>query len=187
MITDDGISWATMKVDSGLVQKLRAALWPAGLVKSSWAFSQALFADETSRFKGMLGLSSSVSPPSIPATSALTVMTGSMEPAQVAKASVDYENLPRLEKRKEDIKKHLARAQEVFKSTYRANARRIPNFPPRGAVLIWGPIELHSTSTFLVFEVKAWYDPKTKMFDQDSMVITLKRRVQKVQSPIGGA
>jgi len=48
-------------------------------------------------------------------------------------------------------------------------------------------VELDSPKAWLVFDVKAAWDPKTRSYDARSMHLKLRRMQLKKQGPVGGA
>ncbi|ESZ91046.1 hypothetical protein SBOR_8565 [Sclerotinia borealis F-4128] len=58
------------------------------------------------------------------------------------------------------------------------------NLRPRGSVKISGLVELESDKAYLVFDVTAAWDPKTRDFDTNSMHITCRRLQRKKPVPV---
>ena len=82
---------------------------------------------------------------------------------------------------------HFFRAIMAFKTKLAQTWRPAPNYPPRGSILVSGFVELDSPKAWLVFDVKAAWDPKAAEFDARSMHLQLRRMQLKKQGPAGGA
>lgn len=82
---------------------------------------------------------------------------------------------------------HFFRAIMAFKLTLQKTWRPAPEYPPRGSILASGLVELETPKAWLVFEVKAAWDPKIRQYDPRSMHIALRRLQMKKQGPLGGA
>jgi hypothetical protein len=82
---------------------------------------------------------------------------------------------------------HFFRAIMAFKVKMAQTWRPAPNYPPRGSILVSGLVELDSPKAWLVFDVKAAWDPKTRSYDARSMLLQLRRMQLKKQGPAGGA
>jgi hypothetical protein len=80
---------------------------------------------------------------------------------------------------------HLRRAFVAFKTKFAQTWRPAPNYPPRGSILVSGLIELDSPKAWLVIDVKAAWDPKTKQYDPRSMHLVMRRLQMKRQAPLG--
>jgi hypothetical protein len=84
------------------------------------------------------------------------------------------------------LKLHLLQAYMAFKTKFAQTWRPAPNYPPRGSILVSGLIELDSPKAWLVMDVKAAWDPKTKTYDARSMQVVIRRFQMKRQAPLGG-
>ncbi|KAK3937507.1 hypothetical protein QBC46DRAFT_267321 [Diplogelasinospora grovesii] len=71
-----------------------------------------------------------------------------------------------------------------FKKKYTQTWKPIRNDPPRGCVAVSGLVELETSKAWVVIDVFAWYNPKTKGFDERSMWMALRRLQYKQQSPM---
>lgn len=210
-IADDYIAWTTMPVDSLIVHKIRHAFWPTALVKSTWSFTKTLFVDDTRRFAKLLGFQTST-PPSFdqivaqqqrmmkkplptrdgPAreTPALTdprkaiTGTNALEKSDMMTGEANASN--KEAKLGEYIYAHFFRSIMAFKGTLSRTWKPAPNYPPRGSILVGGLVELDSPKAWLVFDVRAAWDPKTKSYDPRSLYISLRRLQPKKQGPLGG-
>ena len=211
----EGITWETRPVDSLTVFRLRQALWPSALFKSFWNFTKVAVADDTKRLAGMLGIRSSSPPPSLEqivarhqqlmkgpqlpskdGPPALPQPPGDPKNAITTTTSTEKTSLTR---RKEDEQQlgpatsaamvfhaHFLRPIMAFKAKMAQTWRPAPNYPPRGSILVSGLVELDSPKAWLVFDVKAAWDPKTKSYDPRSMHLQLRRMQLKKQGPAGG-
>jgi hypothetical protein len=84
------------------------------------------------------------------------------------------------------LKLHLQRAFMAFRTKFAQTWRPAPNYPPRGSILVSGLIELDSPKAWLVIDVRAAWDPKTKQYDPRSMHLAMRRLQMKRQAPLGG-
>jgi hypothetical protein len=87
----------------------------------------------------------------------------------------------------QQLQAHFFRPIFAFKQKFAQTWRPAPNYPPRGSILVSGLVELDSPKAWLVFDVKAAWDPKTKSYDARSMQLKLRRMQLKKQGPLGGA
>jgi hypothetical protein len=74
---------------------------------------------------------------------------------------------------------------EAFKAILSQNLKRTPEQPPRGSVLVSGLVELEAPKGYTVIDVVAYWDPKTRQFDNKSMMVRLRRLQAKNQAPVG--
>lgn len=56
--------------------------------------------------------------------------------------------------------------------------------PPRGCILLSGLVELETPKVVFVVDVASWWNPTTKKFDLDSMVLNLRRFEARHQRPL---
>jgi hypothetical protein len=82
------------------------------------------------------------------------------------------------------LRAHYFRAIIAFKQKFAEKWKPARAYPPRGSILVGGLVELDSPKAWLVFDVKAAYDPKTKDFDTPSMNLRLRRIQMKTQKPL---
>ncbi len=61
--------------------------------------------------------------------------------------------------------------------------RPLRDFPPRGCVLVTGLVELAGPRGYVVIDVSAWWDPKTRKYDSKSMWMGMRRLQMKHQAP----
>jgi len=81
---------------------------------------------------------------------------------------------------------HFMRAIQAFKMKFAQTYKPTPDFPPRGSILVSGMVEIDSPKAWLVFDVKAAWDPKERAYDPRSMHLKLRRMQMKKQGPLGG-
>ncbi|KAL5315012.1 hypothetical protein ACEPPN_017662 [Leptodophora sp. 'Broadleaf-Isolate-01'] len=211
-IGDNYIELRTQPVDSLTVFRIRQALWPSALVQSFWSFTKVMVVDDAKRIAGMLGISSGPPPPTIdqllaqhqqllkgPQTPQLSTknntptqaptvtqppkgMPGSSteKPALMGKGPEEEE----LASKAMAFHAHFFRPIMAFKAKLAQTWRPAPSYPPRGSILVSGMVELDSPRAWLVFDVRAAWDPKTKEYDPRSMHIKLRRSQAKKQSPV---
>jgi hypothetical protein len=82
---------------------------------------------------------------------------------------------------------HFIGPMLAFKSKLAQTWRPAPNYPPRGCIIVSGLVELDSPKAWLVVDVKAAWDPKTRTYDPRSMHLGLRRMQMKKQGPLGGS
>lgn len=82
------------------------------------------------------------------------------------------------------IHAHYFRAIVAFKHTFAQKWRPIIAHPPRGCILVGGLVEIDAPKAWLVFDVRAAWDPKSKSFDAPSMNLQLRRIQMKKQQPL---
>jgi hypothetical protein len=85
------------------------------------------------------------------------------------------------------LHQHFNHAIVSFKSKVMQTWRPAMTYPPRGSILVGGFVELEAPKAYLVFDVRAAWDPQTQDFDQMSMFLQLRRFQWKAQSPSSGA
>jgi len=73
---------------------------------------------------------------------------------------------------------------KAFKEQFARAWRRAPEQPPRGSILVSGLVELEAPRGYTVVDVVAYWDPKTRQFDNKSMMVRLRRLQAKNQAPI---
>lgn len=73
---------------------------------------------------------------------------------------------------------------KAFKQQFSKAWKRMPEQPPRGSILVSGLVELEAPKGYTVVDVVAYWDPKTRQFDNKSMMVRLRRLQAKNQAPI---
>lgn len=73
---------------------------------------------------------------------------------------------------------------KAFKKQFLKAWKRVPEQPPRGCILVSGLVELEAPKGYTVVDVVAYWDPKTRQFDNKSMMVRLRRFQMKNQAPI---
>jgi hypothetical protein len=212
-ISEEAISWVTMPVDSLTVFKIRQVLWPSALVKSFWNFTKVLFVEDSKRVAGMLGIQTQnpqlqsidqllarqqqmiKSIPNKDGPSQLSGATGDASksimkvptpvPADSQGKDPDGEELGLGGKAAMALQQRFFAPLLAFRSKLKQTWRPAPNYPPRGSILVSGMVELESTKAYLVFDVRAAWDPKAKAYDPRSMRLQLRRFQWKQQGPSG--
>jgi hypothetical protein len=215
-IADDYIAWSTMSVDSGTVFKIRSALWPSALAKSFWSFIKVMVTDDAKKVARIIGLPSGAPPPTIdqllarhqqimkggpptkdgpPKAKQPQLLGDSQNTMMPVPANTSVTSKPTLaeEESESKLKKivlgvtsHYERGLTAFKMKLKQTWRPAPNYPPRGSIMVQGLVEIDSPRAWLVFDVKAAWDPKTKTYDSRSLHIALRRMQAKRQAPVGG-
>lgn len=83
------------------------------------------------------------------------------------------------------LRQHFHRAIMTGKKKFWETWRPATSLPPRGSITVGGMVELESPKAYLVFDVRAAWDPATKDFDPHSIMLGLRRFQYKAQSPAG--
>jgi hypothetical protein len=81
---------------------------------------------------------------------------------------------------------HILNAFVAAQNKLRQLWKKVPNYPPRGSILLAGLVELEAPKAYIVVDVLAAWDPKTRAFDKTSMRLVLRRLQPKKQGPLGG-
>lgn len=84
------------------------------------------------------------------------------------------------------IRGHFLTGIVAFRTQFAKTWRPSPAYPPRGSVTVSGLVELETPKCWLVFDIKANWDPQTKAYDMRSMLLKLRRVQLKRQGPAGG-
>ncbi|KAH8648087.1 hypothetical protein BGZ60DRAFT_535213 [Tricladium varicosporioides] len=206
-VSDEAISWVTQPVDSLIVFKLRHVLWPSALVQSFWNFGKVLIVEESKSIAEKFGykpppppltidqlmahppqmikgpLPSKDGPPVPPAGSGADAKSA-ISTATKSEITPEEELESELNQQRMAVHKHFNRAITAFKTKLKQTWRPAPDFPPRGSILLSGMVELESTKAYLVFDVKAAWDPKAKAYDPRSLKLQLRRFQYKSQGPV---
>src|SRR6266536_1247718 len=117
-------------------------------------------------------------PPALPQTigDATKAITGANDPDKSALTGSSSEEIQVAgAKQALAFRAHLTDAMKAFKKKFAQTFKPAPNYPPRGSILISGLVEIDSPRAWLVFDVRAAWDPKTKTFDARSMSIQMRR------------
>lgn len=72
---------------------------------------------------------------------------------------------------------------EEFRKTYLKQWKPIRTDPPRGCVVVSGLVEIETERAWLVIDVLAWYNPKTKDLDKQSSWMSVRRIQHKQIAP----
>ncbi|RFU32774.1 hypothetical protein B7463_g3555, partial [Scytalidium lignicola] len=81
---------------------------------------------------------------------------------------------------------HFMRPIMAFKMKLAQTWRSANALPPRGCIIVSGMVEINAPKAWLVFDVTAAWDPKTKAYDSKSLALRLRRVQMKKQWPAGG-
>ncbi|KAK3987674.1 hypothetical protein QBC44DRAFT_331046 [Cladorrhinum sp. PSN332] len=73
---------------------------------------------------------------------------------------------------------------EEFRKKYAQVWKRIRPDPPRGCFAVSGLVEIETPRAYLVVDVLAWYNPKTKEHDRPSTWMSVRRMQYKQQGPL---
>ncbi|KAL2195543.1 hypothetical protein P885DRAFT_39634 [Corynascus similis CBS 632.67] len=72
-----------------------------------------------------------------------------------------------------------SRPWKVLKETYERNRPVIKPYPPRGSFMVSGLVALETQTNDLILDVRGWFDPKTKTFPRENLVIKPKALYRK--------
>ena len=192
-------------------------MWPSPIFLSTLSFLKVLVGDEYKRLASKLGISSSPPPLSMeqvlarhqqmmkntPAPSpdgppSQSPASGSGTKAitgPTAEESTLAEKGHEVEVRQPrtgmqigvGMHTYLIRPMMAFRTKLAETWRLAPDYAPRGSILVSGLVEIDSPKAWLVFDVKAGYDPKERTWDRRSMKVKLRRYQLKRQAPPGGS
>ncbi|PBP25871.1 hypothetical protein BUE80_DR003153 [Diplocarpon rosae] len=210
-IGDNYIEWRTQPVEPQIALRIKQCLWPSALAQSSWSFIKVMVVDDVKHIATMLGLRSAAPPvsldqlltrhPQLPKGSqAPQLAAEDTSPAKTTAVAAPPKGLtggsaekPALMgKGPEELEvgsavmalhAHLVKPMMAFRTKFSQTWRPAPDFPPRGSILVSGMVELDAPKAWLVFDVKASWDPKTRAYDPRSMVVKLRRMQPKKQGP----
>ncbi|KAH9883274.1 hypothetical protein F4778DRAFT_748064 [Xylariomycetidae sp. FL2044] len=79
---------------------------------------------------------------------------------------------------------HTSGPWEALKRKYSQTWRPLYDYPPRGSVRVTGLVEINTPRAIITVDVSAWYDPKTKQYDNRSMIMRLRTIRVKQQRPL---
>lgn len=81
------------------------------------------------------------------------------------------------------LSEHFSNPVQSFKMKFLSTLTATKAYPPKGSIFVSGLVELDCSKAWIVVDVKAAWDPKTKDFDKRSMVVGLRRMQMKRQPP----
>ncbi|KAK4129835.1 hypothetical protein N657DRAFT_561734 [Parathielavia appendiculata] len=86
----------------------------------------------------------------------------------------------------EDLMRSFSNSEpwKKLKETFERTNRPPRPDPPRGSILVSGMVQLETPRAVVVFDVLAWYDPKTKSYAPGTVRITTRRWQPKQQLPL---
>lgn len=194
-------------MDPATVRRLQRVLWPSSITLSTWSFAKVVVADFVDRLATMIGFKTKAPPtmeqilawhllrnhkipPNSPSLDTQLYPTGEnishlpsfKEPNQSKKDSQN-ESENGIEEIIMDLRRQFSGPLAAFKSTYARSWTEAVSHPPRGCVIVSGLVEIETPKAFLVFDVLAHWDPRTKSYDMGSQVVALRRIQPKKQSP----
>lgn len=206
--------WTTRKVDSLLVAKIQSVMWPTPLLQATWAFTKVAMLDALGSAAGMLGLRSGSQVPTQLSMEQIIARHQQMAknpqmpsengpPPQSTAISSGPKTIgpggnsgqqPLTTKGKEEfelstkpgsnVDSHFFRPVMAFKATLAQKWRPAKGHPPRGCILVSGLVEVDSPKAWMVFDVRAAYDPKTREYDGRTLNVSLRRHQPKRQGPV---
>ncbi|KAI0158183.1 hypothetical protein GGR57DRAFT_38515 [Xylariaceae sp. FL1272] len=145
--------------------------------------------------KSQAGLSKSRLPPSMPsgpAGSALSALdkratggtTTPETPGAPASVRGADSSIPKAEEIYGLEKKHISSPMQAFKKTLQKTWRHAGTYPPRGAIFVGGLVSVETSRAFIIFDCRAWWDPKTKQFVDRAVSIQPRSVHPKTQAPL---
>lgn len=203
-----------MPVDADIVFKMRRILWPSVFGQSFWSFGKTLLnqhaatvgeffgiqpapqnsfeeilAKHTKRPMITSGKTDESSGNSVPPRSYPESASGKTIPESptAAKDETGLVNSPSFTgSLLSTMQFHTGSALMAFKTTFLQTWKSARTYPPRGSIIVSGLVELDAPRAWLVVDIKAAWDPKTKSFDRKSMNLSIRRMQMKKQAPLGG-
>lgn len=73
---------------------------------------------------------------------------------------------------------------QTFKARWFKGMNGSKPHPPRGSVVVSGFVEVESKKSWIVLDVVAFWDPKTRQYDKRSMTVALRRLQAKEVAPL---
>ena len=73
---------------------------------------------------------------------------------------------------------------KVFMQKYNQAYSPFRQYPPRGCLPVSGIIEVETPRAWVYVDVYAWYNPKTKDYDNNSMAMSVKRARARAKNPV---
>jgi hypothetical protein len=80
----------------------------------------------------------------------------------------------------------ILHAVMAFSSKLAQTWKPAKSMPPRGSLIVSGFVEIDSPKAWIVVDVIAAWDPKTRQYDSESMRVHFRRLQMKKQAPLGG-
>lgn len=86
----------------------------------------------------------------------------------------------------ETLSSHFQQSIHAFKAKWRKglSTKNLP-IPPEGSIMVHGLVEIDAPKTWIVLDVRAHWDPKTREYDLGSMQVLMRRFSPKHQSAAG--
>ncbi|TAQ90106.1 hypothetical protein B7494_g1516, partial [Chlorociboria aeruginascens] len=170
-ITDDGIYWTTKPIDSLTVSRIQQAIWPSALLQSAWSFtknSERKPSKDLSMEKFYLLRS-----PNQLMRQKKVLTAAPTDPTYEEKVKKASQILNNHSSPGHPVtwalQAHFHKAVTAFKAKLQQTWKPASSYPPRGCVMVSGLVELDAPRAWLVFDVKAAWDPKIKSYDYRSM------------------
>ncbi|RKF78012.1 hypothetical protein GcM1_214003 [Golovinomyces cichoracearum] len=212
-IGDDYIALTTHPVDSMTVRRTQRALWPSTMMLCTWSFVKVVTTDFFKKIVNTIGFKTR-QPPTIEQLLARhrQLMKGKNIPpqdgpsfetqlhpegtdvAEITSRSHPKQSQERSQDESEfEIEELLTELRQVFSRPIAAFKRTFVKFwkepianPPRGCLWVSGLVEIDTSKAYVVFDVKAHWDPKTRTYDMGSVTLGLRRIQLKKQAPKEG-
>lgn len=110
--------------------------------------------------------------------------SGTDKPSESSKDGDVSEELKAFREKLKPIREHFFRPFFTAKVKFVQLWKPARPYPPRGCLLVSGLVEVDAPVAWLVFDVRAHWDPKTKSYDEKSLVVALRRYQPKKQAPL---
>ncbi|KAI1259950.1 hypothetical protein F5Y18DRAFT_283271 [Xylariaceae sp. FL1019] len=145
--------------------------------------------------KSQSGQSNTRLPPSMlsgPADSALSALnkraTGATTTPETAGAPARVKGadseIPKAEEIYGLAKNHVSGPMQAFGKTLQKTWRHAGTYPPRGAIFVGGLVSVETSRAYVIFDCRAWWDPKTKEYVDRAVSIQLRSVHAKTQAPL---
>ncbi|KAK1827419.1 hypothetical protein QBC39DRAFT_176461 [Podospora conica] len=198
-VDDENIALNRQQVDPATQEILDRICWPWATAQALWVTSTIIFKRKTSpgtqalATEGPSGAPGNIGPSNggggvdvaereeiqSPRPKRNTIRVPlSLEDAALASFGPD-----RTRTLTELVARNTAHPKDVFFRTYLFH-RPTSDTPPRGSFCVRGMVNLETEVAVITVGVRAWYDPKTGLFDRSSMSLQLDRMQPLLQRPL---
>ncbi|RKF78719.1 hypothetical protein GcC1_053020 [Golovinomyces cichoracearum] len=212
-IGDDYIALKTQPVDSMTVRRTQRALWPSTMMLCTWSFVKVVTVDFFEKIVNTIGFNTRQPPtveqllarhrqlmrgksippqdgPSLetqlnPEGTDVAEITSRSHPKQSQERSQDESEFE-IEELLTELRQVFSRPIAAFKKTFVKFWKEPIANPPRGCLWVSGLVEIDTSKAYVVFDVKAHWDPRTRTYDMGSITLGLRRIQLKKQAPKEG-
>ncbi|TQS39261.1 hypothetical protein Golomagni_00216 [Golovinomyces magnicellulatus] len=212
-IGDDYIALTTQPVDSMTVRRTQRALWPSTMMLCTWSFVKVVTTDFFEKIVNTIGFKTRQPPtieqllarhrqlmkgknippengPSLetqlhPEVTDIAEISSGSHPKQSQERSQDESEFE-IEELITELRQTFSRPIAAFKKTFVKLWKEPIANPPRGSLWVSGLVEIDTSKAYMVFDVKAHWDPRTRTYDIGSLTLGLRRIQLKKQAPKEG-